>query len=271
MYFQTLEGSNETDLGFAWLANFLRMPKVALPAAIAAPALRLPPPSVIASPVTQAAKILNPKINIPKIQAPKVNISKIQAPKFDTKKISQQLTKPTQQLAKGLSQGVKSISKNLESVFQNMAPGSPEEFQQPEDTENFNYNYDSELIPTEEPVELTEQESEEMLGAITQGQAGMLNTGISIASSFFPGASVAMPFVSQAISAQVKKPKPKPSQQIANLLKPKPATKPVAKPATKPATKPQIAKREIEKKSDNTLLIIGGIAAIALIAMNKKK
>lgn len=74
-----------------------------------------------------------------------------------------------------------------------------------------------------------------------------------------------MPAASQLIQSQTKKPKQKPN--LLSLLQKKPVAKPIQKSTAKP-TQRSIAP---EKKSDNSILIIGGIAVLVLLMGSKKK
>lgn len=275
MYLQTM--GSEDELGLAWLRAIkfppprpLRLPP--MPSFPRPPQLPAPPRM---PPIPRPPQITPPRVTV---KAPVIKAPVIKAPKIDTKKIGQQLARPTQQVFKSISQGAKSISKGLESVFQNFAPPSPGEPEQSQDEQMFEPQpqadfTNNEFLPTEEPTELTEQESEEMLGALTQGQAGMLNTGFGIASSFIPGLSMVQPLAQNLLSQAQKKPAKKPNllQLLAQLQK-KPV-QPVARPVARPVAKP-VARATTpieEKKSDNTLLIVGGIGILALLMMRKKR
>jgi len=266
MYLQTM-GSEEV-LGFAWARG------LKFPANFKLPSFpKINPPRFPAPPRFVPPRFSPPRIKAPVIKAPVIKAPSL--PKVDFNKIQKELARPSQQLAKTISQGAKSLSKGLESVFSNFSPSAPGEQMQEEEQfyEPEQASFNEEPILTEEPVELTQQESEEMLGALTQGQAGMLNTGFSFASSLIPGAGAFMPMAQNLISQATKKPAKKPNPlQLLQQLQKKPAPRPAPRPIQKaPLLKATQRNVETEKKSDNTLLIIGGVAVVALLMLKKKR
>jgi hypothetical protein len=283
MYLQTMGSENE--LGFAWARalKFGNLPKINLPKFPAPPRFvppRLSPPRI-------------PAFKAPVIKAPVIKAPVIKAPRLDLNKLSKEFLKPASNYVKTVSKGWKDVGKELQrgvknigKSFSNFSPPSQdsqfpedkfneEQFNEEQFYEPENMNFSQEPILTEEPTELSPQESEEMLGALTQGQAGILNTGLSVATSFIPGASMLQPAMSNFISQATKKPAKKPNPlQLLQQLQKRPAPRPAPRPAQRPpllkATKREVSIQP-EKKSDNTILIIGGIAIVALLMSKKKR
>lgn len=272
MYLRTL--GSEQELGWAFLAHALKFPRLNLQP------FKLPPAPHFPS-VPPAPRIPSPpRITAPRIPSPPLMPKVPAMPKIDVSKISKNFMAPTNAVVKEIQRGGKNLTRSIstaikstEKMFSQMSPSEQENlYNEPENEDQTDYTEDSsnmifnpEPEPIEEPTMLSPQESEEMLGALTQGQSGMLNTGLSIASSFIPGGSLFMPAASQLIQSQTKKPKQKPN--LLSLLQKKPVAKPIQKSTAKP-TQRSIAP---EKKSDNSILIIGGIAVLVLLMGSKKK